>query len=1372
MAIGQGQEEGVRVGVEVRKQVLSEAKRRLLQRRMRGIAPQNESEFIRPRLAGSAIPLSAEQRRVWFHVAQQPDLPIYNEPFTIHRYGSFDLGILEASMNEIVRRHEALRTSFSLEGEAIIHETVCVNLSLVDLSRLPRSEREAEALKIATSDAQGPIALQAAPLFRARVVRMKQDEHRLYLTLHHIIFDAISIFRIFVPELSAIYASFEQGELSPLAPPILQYGDYAIWRERHVDSTAVKRHLGYWREQLSGELPVLRLPQDRPQPATTSLRGSMECFEIPVGLMENLLRVSRAQGVTLYMTLLAAFKVLLFRYSGQRDLIVGSATDARRRPELEGVMGYFLDTFALRTRPSAELRFTEYLAQIRDAVLGGLAAADVPFDQVVQELNPKRDTSHHPIFQAFFSIRPPMPSFLEGWNLTQMDVTVGTSKFVLYLELCERPDHMEARFFYSTDIWDASTIRMMTKHWLVLLQSVCQNPESTLGTVGMLTPEEANALLGSGGWNDTGREFPQSPLSVLIEDQVHRSPQAIAAVFGNERWTYKELNSRANALASSLRSAGVTRGSIVAIALSRSLDLLAGLIAVLKTGAAYLPVDIHMPRERINLCLKDAKPSAILTERSMGKLIAYSASSTVFVDGNRHKQELPADVLADDLSKNANDLEDTAYLIYTSGTTGEPKAVEVSHHSLVNFLAAMQTAPGFATDDVFLAVTPISFDIAALELFLPIISGGTVVIASREEAQDPYLLAKAIRRSNCTVVQATPATWRTLLLSGWEQTRQRLTGNSSRLRVLCGGDSLSRELANRLLATGVELWNMYGPTETTIWSLIHKVREGTENEAGPVSVGNPIANTKAYILDEQRQPLPVGIAGELYLGGVGLAKGYRDRPRLTADRFITGESVGGIRLYRTGDIAVRTTDGTIKVLGRSDNQVKVRGCRVELEAVEAAVLSHPQVAAAAARVWPESTGDVRLSVYVVAKNNNNNNNDNDEALALSLADLRAFLGNSLPSCMIPSDVIPLSAIPLTKHGKVDRSRLPAPNFCESPPPQLTTVRYSEEVRLAVIWADLLGWKHVGPYDNFFDLGGHSLLVAVLQQRIATEFGQHIPIADLFHRPTVRQQVELLRKLVKGESVLPAGVIALQPHGSGPTIFWVHYLMGDLAKAIGDDHPFLVVTLTVDDIRSLGEAPTLQSIAECQVRKILATQSMGPYIIGGQCASGILAFEIASQLRAAGHEVPVMVLLDAPNLAYMESHESPTHKLSYPRYLLRRFVQLGFRTSFGYIREELHNTFANLLRTKSARTEMRVAQLTIEAAARAYQPKQYEGKVFLVLSADRPSHKNFLPGWQAVVSHNLHTQWVDAHHRDLLDARNLRTIADAIVRLIATTVDES
>ena len=1337
------------MGVGVTKEGLSQTKRRLLQQHMRGIAARERSESIRPRPPGTVVPLSPEQRRVWLHASQHPEVPLYNEPITIHRHGRLDPGLLEASLNEILRRHEIWRTTVSPDGGTVIHDVVRVTLPFADLSVMPPAEREAEALRLAAGDAQTPLPLDRPPLFRAHLVRLRDDEHRLYLTLHHIIFDGVSISRTFLPELSTIYASFEQGNASPLPPSMLQYGDYALWREQHINSPAVKQQLAYWFQHLSGELPVLHLPFDRAHPAIASHRGSAECFQVPADLLEKLRLLGRVQGATLYMTLLAAFKVLLFRYSGQNDLIVGSVRDGRRRPEFEALMGYFLDTFAVRTRPTARLRFSEYLAQTREAVLGALVAADVPFDRVVREINPQRDALDHPIFQAFFTMRPPVQHFPDGWNLTTMDVTPDASKFALNLEVCEWPDHLEARFLYDTDRWEGATVHRMAAHWLLLLQSICRDPESTLGSLTILTPEENAALSGRGGWNDTARDFPQTTLESLIAAQVRRTPNAIAASFGDEGWTYVQLDSRAAVLSAQLRAAGVMRGSIVAIALERSLDMLAALIAVLKTGAAYLPIDIHMPRERMALHLADAKPAAILTERSLAKQIPSENIAVVLVDVDNDAR------MSAGASENPEtNLEDTAYVINTSGTTGEPKAVEISQRSLVNLLTSMQRAPGFASHDVLLAVTPISFDIAALELFLPLISGGMVAIASHEEALDPYLLAKAIEHSRCSVMQATPSTWQMLLLSGWNEAQP------TRIRrLLCGGEALPRELANRLLETGAELWNMYGPTETTIWSLIHRVRAG-EDEARGVPVGRPIANTTAYILDAQRQPVPIGVPGELFLGGLGLAKGYRGRPQQTAERFFRVESLGGLLLYRTGDVAVRRADGTIEVLGRTDNQVKVRGQRVELEAVEAAVLRHPDVAAVAARAWPEPTGNSRLSLYVVA---------NGPTAAPSLADLRAFLRRSIPDSMIPSDVIPVPALPLTPHGKVDRSRLPAPIARENQPLDAIP-RSPEQVRLCQIWAEVLGWKDVRLDDNFFDLGGHSLLVAVLQQRIASEFGQRIPIAELFHSPTVRQQAELVQKRPQPEPTLPSGVLALHSHRTGSGIFWIHYLNQNLVKEMGDN-PFFIVSLTAEDAVTAGEAPTLERLAACHMQKILATQPAGPYVIGGQCVGGVLAYEVAKQLRATRKEVSLLVLLDVPNPSHLESSNPLRRKYRYLQYLMNRAAQVGAWSACLYIHERVKNAITRVLKTKSARTEMRVAQEIVEAAAASYRPRGYEGSVLLILSSNHALHRDLLPGWEAVVPQGLYVRYIDCHHREL-DTRNAPSVAAAIVQLTSAAGEQS
>jgi amino acid adenylation domain-containing protein len=1334
--------------VEVLNGTLSETKRRILQQRIRGNPVQQER--IARRAEGVSVPLSPEQRRIWLHAQQQPETPFYNEPFTIHRDGPLDLDLLKASLHTILNRHEIWRTSFSANGEQIIHKGIHLEVPFFDLSNVVADEREANARRIANAEAQKPFSLDAAPLFRVNLIKLTHESYRLNFTFHHIVFDGISIARIFLPELATTYQIFSEGNSieEPLPPP-LQYGDYAIWREQHARSAEIRQHLSYWREHFLGELPVLQLPEDKARPTVPSHRGSTECISIPEELLSRLKDRSKASGVTPYILFVAAFKVLLFRYSGQNDLILGSVTDGRRRPELVQMVGNFLDTFVIRTQPRAELTFTEFLAQTRDAVFGGLAASDVPFDDVVRELNPPRSAGRHPLFQAFLSVRPPLERPIEGWRLTHSDVMVEATKFDLYLELSELPAGMEGRMVYSSDIWQAETIAAMMAHWLVLLQSICENPFGRLDSLAILTPDEVDGHFSTGGWNDKVLEIPDETLDALIGRQIEQRPEAIAVQFGGSHWTYRELGVRVAVLASRLRRASVGRRSTVAVALNRSFDMVAGLIAIHRLGAAYVPLDLRAPRGRILLCLEDAKPDALLTENSVRQKVSNGRCAEVVVD--EIDAEANDDTSSSDAMSSLGQTDFNAYTIYTSGTTGEPKGVDISQRSLVNLLISMQRAPGFGPDDVFLAITPISFDIAALELFLPLIAGGTVVIAGSEEALDPYLLADAIATSRCTVMQATPSTWRTLLHSGWrphDAVRQQRSGLRT---ILCGGEAMSGELAERLLGTGLEVWNMYGPTETTIWSMIHRISKTDLKTAGSMAVGVPIANTTTYVLDASLKIVPANVPGELFLGGAGLAKGYRNKPEKTAERFLSIDDLPDERLYRTGDVAIRRSDGIVEIVGRTDNQVKVRGHRIELEAVEAAVLRHPLINGAAARVWPDASGDIRLCVYVVTAGQT----------ALSVIDLRVFLEEIVPDSMIPSDLIFMGAIPVTAHGKIDRAKLPPVNAKERLTPA-SRENTAEEAKVAAIWESLLSVTGVRWNDNFFDLGGHSVLVASLQQRIASTFDKRVPMIELFQYPTVRQQTELLLQSDLKDESRKRGMLALQPEGHRTSIFWIHDLNGNLSRAVGHDNPFYSVEFTMEDMRAEGLKPTLQAIAARHVRKILDTQKEGPYVVGGLCVWGILAYEVANQLLAAGHTVALLVLLDAPNPEFQKSFVSLGHRLSFFHYLMGRALRLGPRHSISRISDRLRKWIALPYAAPPVVSDMKVARETIESAAKLYQPKAYDGEVLLILASDHPPHLNFLPGWQKAVPGRLHTKFVVGHHRDLMHPQNVDQVANAIL----------
>ncbi len=1309
---------------------LSAAKRRLLEQRMRGGLAQAR---IAAREPGTRVPVSAEQHRVWLHASMEPEVPIYNESLTVHRTGSFDAKVLEASFNEFLRRHEAWRTSFAMDGDQLVQVVapeMYVSLPVTDLREVPLEKREAEACRIATELAAEAIDMAQAPLLRARVLRMSDEEHRLQLCLHHIIFDGVSMYRTFVPELAAIYAAFEAGQDNPLAAPGLQYGDYTLWRERQTESAELARQMEYWTKNLAGDLPVLRLPVDRPRLAARSHRGAMLCFQLPEELMARLRGLSREQGVTLNMTILAAFKTLLFRYSGQEDLIVGGLADGRRRPELEGVMGYFLDTFAIRTQPRSELPFAEYLREVSHAALGAMAASEVPFGRVVAAVQPARD--HHPIFQTFLAFQPHAEIFAEGWELTKTNVEAVAAKFDLYVEVDERLDWTAVRLMYRTDLFEAATIGRMAGHWRTLLEGMVETPEMPLGDLPLLTADERETMLVR--WNDTAWRVPMETLHGAVGAQACRTPDRVAVEFEGARWSYAELQRESSRLAEQLRQAGAERGRLVAVCLERTHWLPAALLAILKTGAAYLPLDPGTPRARRELCLEDANAAVVLTQGALlGDLPKTGARVVVLEEAlaSADSEWDPTDVTAS--------LNDAAYVIHTSGSTGRPKGVEISHRAIVNLLTSMAKEPGFGAKDVLLAVTTVSFDIAGLEMFLPLITGGTCVVAPRSVALDPVLLAQAVERTGCTVLQATPSTWRALLNSGWRGRKG--------LRALCGGEAMTRDLADGLLAFGLEVWNVYGPTETTVWSTTHRVTART----GPVSVGKPIANTTTYILDARQQPVPVGVAGELYIGGMGLANGYRGQPELTAAKFVVPEWLGR-RVYRTGDYALYRADGTIEVQGRADNQVKVRGYRIELEDVESALMRHPDVGLAAAKAWPDAAGGHRLSAYLVGRAG---------VQPPDAAALREFLKARVPDYMIPSDVVALKTMPLTPNGKMDRKALPAPAKTAERV-VMTAPESGTEWRLAAIWSDLLRVSSVGMEENFFDLGGHSLLVARLQQRIAEQFGRRLPMAALYHAPTLRRQVELLSGST--EVPVPFGddprILTIQPEGAKKPLFWMEPtpLIRNLSEAIGAERPLLGVALLHGDLDDLGPEPSFEAIARCYVDTITRAHT-GPYLLGGLCVGGILAYEVASQLTALGHTVESLVMLDAENPVFYRRFASLGVELAKIGFYAERAVFGNGAAMFW--RHVVARTRRLLGVDKTASTEMSKIGNVIVTAALQYAPPKYRGDVLLLIPRDRPSVVDYVPGWRDVVEGELLCVEVEGHHDELLMPSFSTGIAEAV-----------
>jgi amino acid adenylation domain-containing protein len=1036
---------------------------------------------ITPVLRPEGFPLSLTQRRLWFLEQMDPGSPVYNISAATRLTGPVDIAVLERSLNEIVRRHAVFRTSFlRMDGEPVqaVSSLLQLVMDFVDLQHLPENDRQAEAMSLAGKEAQRPFDLAQAPLLRVGLLRLTPDDHVLLVTMHHMIADGWSL-EILYRELSRIYAAFSRNGRSPLDDLPIQYVDFAYWQYQWLQGAVLDLHLSYWKRQLKGAPTVLELPTDRPRPAIARFGGATQRLLLSESLMAPLEAMSRERGATPFMTLLAAFATLLYRYTGQDDLVLGALVANRNRAEVEPLIGYFASPLPLRVQLSGNPTMTELLARVRETALGAYEHEELPFERLVDELAPERSLSRNPLFQVAFSMQKSAATSLSlpGVVASPLAIDRGTSKFDLTLHLIEGGGGTRATIEYNTDLFDAATIERMLGHYHMLLQGIIANPNRRISEFPILTDMEEQQIICR--WNDSARDYSEDPcIHQLIEAQVEKSPDAIAVVFEKTQLTYSELNRRANQLAQYLRRSGVGAEDAVAICVERSLELMVAVLAVLKAGAAYVPLDPAYPRERLSFMLADSRALVLLTQDN--PIPGTEHANVVCL--HREWQTFVAE--PEDNLHSGVSADNPAYVIYTSGSTGKPKGVQITHRGLRNVFGSMREQPGMSDRDVFLAVATLSFDIAALELILPLTTGARVVIASREVTTDGAQLKKLLSQSGATIMQATPATWRLLVDAGWS--------GESDLRLQCGGEALSRELARQLVGKSSSLWNLYGPTETTIYSTAGRVLP----EDAPVSIGRPIANTQIYLLDSRLAPVPVGIPAELYIGGDGLARGYVNQPDLTADKFIPNpfSREGGERLYRTGDIARYLPDGRIECLGRSDHQVKIRGFRIELGEVEAALAQYPEVRGAVVTAI-ESGGDKRLVAYVVPTNEK----------SVSIESLRRFLKAKLPDYMVPAVFSFLEAFPLTANGKIDRKALPPPD--QSRPDlngAFVAPRTATEKLLAKSWAEVLRLDRVGVHDNFFELGGHSLSAMELISKISAAMNRFLCLKLLFMHPTIAE----------------------------------------------------------------------------------------------------------------------------------------------------------------------------------------------------------------------------------------------------------------------------
>jgi amino acid adenylation domain-containing protein len=1051
-----------------------------------------------------ALPVSAAQQRLWFLDQMDPGNSQYNIGGGLRLQGNLDVGVLKQAIHALTIRHESFRTSIGERNGRpwlTISDTSCVSVDVLDLSERPADEREVLAREAGERLLRTPFDMARGPLAAFLILRLGDDDHMLFIAMHHIVSDGWSL-SIACHELCALYEAGLAGRPADL--PCLSVGpvDYAGWEAEQIRSGGLDEHLEYWKRHLQGAPAALALPTDRKRPPIPSHRGGRLRRYLDGGLIAALEQRSREHGATLFMTLMAAWQVLMYRHSGQDDVVIGTPMANRDNPMLEGIIGCLVNNVVMRGHLGGNPRFDAFLEQVKQTTLAAFDHRMLPFDHLVQGLNPERNASHAPIFQVLFTlmsfpVRSIAPAGLAA-DLVPLDSAV--SRFDLSIELNPittggHSGEYSASYDYDSDLFDALTISRMHEHFDNMLRAIAADPSCRIDELPLLGQTDEYRSLAD--WNRTFVQHDRTRcVHHLLEASARSSPDAVAVIAGSLSVDYRTLDESANRLAHLLGARGIGRGALVAVCLERTADIPMVLAAVLKAGAAYVPLDPTHPEERLHYILEDAEISCVITTSSLRPIFNSIAAEIVLLDEvHELLQQQPA--AAPPVAVQPDDL---AYVIYTSGSTGRPKGVEIEHRNVVSFLEAMRREPGLTSSDRLLAVTTLAFDIAGLEIWLPLSVGATTVIASRTDALDGIRLASLIDRHEITVLQATPASWRLLIASGW-------TGSRS-LKALCGGEALPADLAAALVDRTAELWNMYGPTETTIWSTVGRTSDPTKT----ITIGRPIANTQTFILEASGQLAPAGVVGELCIGGEGVARGYRKRPELTAEKFVSMPLPDGqtVRLYRTGDLARYRSSGELELLGRRDFQVKVRGYRVELGEIESVLMDCPGLKSCVVVARAFAPNDERLVAYVTLQ----------DGTVFDAETVRITLRRRLPEYMIPALFVVLPALPLTPNNKIDRNALPPPQMLEGRSDMPSNVLMTpSQRRVAEVWQEVLQVGNVGLNENFFDLGGHSLLLVKLHARLKQVFAVDFPLIELFQRTTVSGQAERLSSHPRSDEAL-------------------------------------------------------------------------------------------------------------------------------------------------------------------------------------------------------------------------------------------------------------
>lgn len=1312
------------------------------------------------------LPLSSNQQALWFLHKVAPKSWAYNVLFAVRICSQIDIPSLKRVFQSLSDRHPCLRTTYTTRDNSNpvqqIHQHREIHFQEINASAWSQNELNNRLVEAA----QRPFDLEIGPLLRVNVFTQSATEHILLLSGHHIALDFWSL-TVLLDELRVLYPA-QTG--TQALPPAKQYTDYIRWQAEMLASAEGERLWNYWHRQLAGELPILNLPNAQPRPAVQTDRGASHVFKLSEDLTRQIKALAKAESATLYMTLLAAFQVLLYRYTDQEDILVGSPTTGRSRSEFSGIVGNFINPVVLRADLAGNPTFKAFLAQVRHTVQDAFKHQDYPFPLLVEQLAPPYDSSRSPLFQVLFVLEKLhrceelsefiVPSETKaqidwgGLELESFALPQQEGQFDLTLEMIETGDSLSGTWKYNIDLFESASIARMAGHFQTLLSGVVAAPEQTVSTLPLLTAAERHLL---GEWNNTKVDYPQDVcIHQVFEAQVKQTPDAIAVFFADKHLTYRELNAQANCLAHHLQTLNVKPEVLVGICLERSLLMVVGILGILKAGGAYVPLDPAYPKERLAFMLEDTQVPVLLTQQHLVEgLPAHTHVVCLDTDWDaiaQNSEENPVSEVT---------LQSLGYAIYTSGSTGRPKGVKVNHASIRQYVHSVNNELHINPDNLYLHMASFSFASSVRQLMVPLSQGAKVLIATYEQTRNPLLVFNLIQEHGVTVCDTVQSFWHNGIqgLEGLEEvSRKALLKSKLRLIVFCG-ELLTWELPKTLLRElehKPHLVNLYALTETTS-VCTYPLPNEFDDEAGPVPVGRPVANVQAYILNSQLQPVPIEVPGEFHVGGPGLACGYLQRSELTDEKFIPNPFSDDpvARIHKTGDLARYLPSGNIEILGRIDDQVQLRGMRVELGEIEAVLTQHPTVRTTVVIAREDVIGDQRLVSYIIP-------NQGQEPI---FSELRSFLRERLPEYMMPSAFVLLEALPLNANGKVNRRALPAPDLTRiESETAFVAPRDLLELQLTKIWEKVLGIQPIGVQDNFFDLGGHSLLAVRLFTQIEKAFGKKLPLATLFQAPTIAQLVSILSQ--EKWSVPWSALVPIQPQGSKSPLFCLHARGGNvlcyrpLASHLGSDQPVYGIQAQGLDEKQVT-LTKVEDMAAYYIKQIRTIQPEGPYRLAGYSSGGIVAFEMAQQLHTQGQKVSLLVLLDAFSPQYYQRTGSER---------LVHFLRLGLKDKMMYLLEKAGvKKMLQRINPKLAQGNGRLspqapkqmtplASIYIKAVSK-YVPQVYPNKAIYFRATNDPTHFfNGRLGWDELFAGGLEIHDVPGSHLSMLGQLHVQDLA--------------